>query len=466
MRIGLVGPTGQAWSLPFNAERTVNLFPVIDKRGSDVAALYGTPGLSLISTVGTGAIRASFAAQNGRAFVVSGSVLYEIDSVGAATNRGVLNQSSGNVTIAENGFQLAICDGTTVYILTYATNAFAEPSSPGYGTAGTITFLDGYFIVNKPSTGEFYISTPYNGLLWAALDFATAESNPDDLLRVFAAVGQLWLLGEKTSEIYTNTGASAFPLQKISGASLEVGILAPSTAVAVQEALVWLGKDRFGTAGVYMTTGIRPEKISTEAVEILIQGVSNKSLITAYSYQQQGHTFYVLTGGGLATSLVFDFKTKMWHERAYLNAEGDFEQHRGSCCMFVYDKHIVGDRENGKIYSMDMNVYSDAGDPIRRERIYTHLVDEGRRNRYNKLEIGFEVGVGLQNGQGSAPVCSLQLSKDGAKEWSNSYDASIGATGKYLTKVAFRRLGIAETMTFRVFTSDPVKVAMSGSYLF
>jgi len=94
------------------------------------------------------------------------------------------------------------------------------------------------------------------------------------------------------------------------------------------------------------------------------------------------------------------------------------------------------------------------------------LVDEGRRNRYNKLEIGFEVGVGLQNGQGSAPVCSLQLSKDGAKEWSNSYDASIGATGKYLTKVAFRRLGIAETMTFRVFTSDPVKVAMSGSYLF
>ena len=466
MKIGLVGPTAEAWSLPFNAERTVNLFPVLDKRGKDVAALYGTPGLSLFGTAGVGAVRESFAAQNGRAFVVSGSTLYEVDSAGTATNKGSLNQSSGNVTIAENGFQMAICDGTTLYIFTYATDAFAEPSSPGYITAGTVTFLDGYFIVNKPDTGEFYISTQYDGLLWAALDFATAESSPDDLLRVFAAVGQLWLLGKNTSEIYTNTGASAFPFQKISGATLQVGISAPNSTVATKEALIWLGRDEEGTGGVYMTTGIRPDKISTEAIEILIQAASSIDEITAYSYQQQGHKFLVLTGGGLTTSLAYDFTTRMWHERAYLNAEGDFELHRGSCCMFIFDKHIVGDREDGKLYSMDMDVYSDNGDALRRERIYTHIIDEGKRIRYNSLEIGFEVGVGLQSGQGSAPVCSLQLSKDGAKEWSNSYDASIGATGKYLTKVAFRRLGIAETMTFRVFVSDPVKVAMSGSYLF
>jgi len=466
MRIGLVGPTAQAWSLPFNAERTVNLFPVLDKRGKEVAALYGTPGLELVSVAGVGAHRASFAAQNGRAFVVSGSTLYEIDSVGASTVRGTLNQSSGNVSIAENGFQMAICDGVTVYIFTYATNAFAEPVSPGYVTAGTITFLDGYFIVSKVGTGEFYISGLYDGLAWAALDFATAESNPDDLLRVYAAVGQLWLLGASTSEIWTNTGASAFPFQKISGANLEVGISAPHSTVAVKEALVWQGEDAFGTGSVYMTTGIRPQRISTEPIEILLQAATKREEITAYSYQQQGHTFYVLTGGGLDTTLVYDFNTQMWHERAYLNAEGDFELHRGATCMFVFDKHIVGDRENGNLYRMDMGVYSDNGDALRRERIYTHLVDEGKRIRYNSLEIGFEVGVGLQNGQGSAPVCSLQLSKDGAKEWSNSYDASIGAVGKYLTKVSFRRLGIAETMTFRLYISDPVKVAISGSYLF
>jgi len=465
VKIGLVGPTAQAWSLPFNAERTVNLFPVLDKRGKEVAALYGTPGIETISTVGVGGIRGCFSAQNGRAFIVSGSTLYEIDSVGAATSRGALNQSSGNITIAENGLQLAICDGTTVYILTYASNAFASPSSPGYGTAATIVFLDSYFIVNKVDTGELYISTQYNGLLWAALDFATAESSPDGLSRVVAAVGQLWLLGTSTTEIWTNTGAAAFPFQRISGANLELGISAPHSAVAVKEALVWLGEDRFGTGGVYMATGIRPQKISTEPIELLLQKATKRSEIVAFAYQQQGHTFYILTGGGLATSLVYDFTTKMWHERAWLNDEGEFELHRASCCMFAFNKHIVGDRENGKIYNMSMDVYDDAGQPLRRERIYTHLVDEGKRMRYNSLEIGFEVGVGLQNGQGSAPVCSLQLSKDGAKEWSTSYNASIGAVGKYQTKVTFRRLGIAETMTFRVYVTDPVKVAMSGSYL-
>ena len=295
MKIDLVGPSYQAWSSPFNAERTVNLFPVLDTRGKEVAALYGTPGLTLLDTAGAGAIRNCFAAQNGRAFVVSGSTLYEIDSLGVPTSRGSLNQSSGNVSIAENGFQLAICDGTTVYIFTYATNAFASPVTPGYVTAASITFLDSYFIVNKVDTGEMYISAQYDGL-------TTAESSPDDLIRVYNAVGQLWLLGSHTSEIWTNTGASAFPFQKISGANLEIGIVAPQTAVAIQEALVWVGEDQFGTGGVYKTTGIRPEKISTEPIETLIQNAPNKDKITAYAYQQQGHSFYVLTGGGLETT--------------------------------------------------------------------------------------------------------------------------------------------------------------------
>lgn len=466
MKIGIVGPSYQAWSPPFNAERTVNLFPVVDKSGKEVSALYGTPGLELLGTAGVGAIRNCFAAQNGRAFVVSGSTLYEIDSVGTATFRGSLNQSSGNVSIAENGFQLAICDGETLYIFTYATNAFAEPVTPGYVTAGTVTFLDGYFIVNKPNTGEFYISDLYDGLSWAALDFATAESSPDDLKRVYAAVGQLWLFGTHTSEIWTNTGASSFPFNAISGANLEMGISAPHSTVAVANTVIWQGEDAFGTGGVFRTTGIRPEKISTEPIEILIQAATSRDEITAYSYQQQGHTFYVLTGGGLETTLVYDLTTKLWHERAYLNEQGDYEQHRGSCGMFIFNKHILGDRVNGNIYSMDMDCYDDAGDAILRERIYTHIVDEQKRIRYNTLDIGFETGVGLQSGQGSNPLCSLQLSKDGAREWSTSYTAPVGAVGKYLTKVSFRRLGIAETMTFRLKISEPVKVAICGSYLF
>ena len=133
--------------------------------------------------------------------------------------------------------------------------------------------------------------------------------------------------------------------------------------------------------------------------------------------------------------------------------------------MFVFNKHIVGDRRNGNIYAMSMDVYTDAGEAIKRERTYRHIIDEDKRKRYNRLNIGFEVGVGLQTGQGSNPLCTLELSKDGAREWLDVGTAAIGAVGKYQTKVSFRQLGIAETMTFRLSISEPVKIAISGSYL-
>lgn len=465
MKIPLVGPSYQEWSAPFNYERSVNLYAVMDKRGKDVAALYSRPGKVLFSSAGLGPCRGAYAAANGRGFIVSAATLFEIDEGGTATSRGTLLSSAGNVSIAENGLQLAICDGVKVYIFTYATNAFAVVTSPNIPPAGTITFIDGYFIVNKNDTGSFYISALYDGLTWAALDFATAESSPDPLNRVFSALGQLWLLGVNTSEIWNNTGNAAFPFQKISGGKLDVGILAPQTTVAIESSLLFLGQDEFGNGRVFRTTSVVPRRISTEPIEIRIKAASRKEEIVAYAYQQQGHTFYVLTGGGLETDLVYDLDTELWHERAYLNSSGDYETDRGYCSMFIFGKQLVGDKANGNIYEMSMDYYSDNGDPILRERIYTHLFDDNQRVRYNKLNIGFQTGVGNQNNPGQNPLVALQLSKDGARTWSTSQTKSIGRVGAYQTQVTFRRLGITQQMTFRIKISDPVKIAITGSYL-
>lgn len=465
MKIGLVGASSQQRSLPFNAERTVNLFPVFDQQGKEVAALYGTPGLNLFSTAGTGSIRGCFSCANGRAFVVSAGQLYEILSDGTNTPRGTLSTSDGIVSLDENGFQLAICDGTSVYIFTFATNVFTQVSDVDLPVSSTITFIDGYFVVNKSSSGQFNISKQFDGLIWGALDFATAESSPDELIRVINAVGQLWLFGTFTTEVWTNTGDSVFPFQRISGAKLEVGILAPHTAVALDNSVFWVGRDRLGAGMVYRAKGFSPSKISTNAIDLRIQSAPTPETLRAYTYEEEGHVFYVLTGGGLDTTLVYDVSTDIWHERAYLNSEGNFEAHLGACGMYAFNKFLVGDKAGGNIYQMKLDIYSDNGNAILRERIYTHLSDEGKRIRYNALEIGFETGLGLQTGQGSNPQVSLLLSRDGAKTWSDKFTTSIGAVGNYMTKVVFRRLGIAEQMTFRIQISDPIRVAITGSYL-
>jgi hypothetical protein len=465
MRIGLVGPSYEQRSLPFDAQRSINFYAVFDDQGKEVAALYGTPGLQSFALTGSGPTRQCFSSSNGRAFTVSGTDLYEVFSDGTSTLRGTLDTFRGNISMDENLTQLALCDGRNVYIFTYATNTFAKVTDPDLpASVGTITYIDGYFVVNENGTGRFYVSALNDGTSWAALDFATAEGAPDQLLRPVRAVGQLWLFGTRSTEIWTNTGDAAFAFQKISGAEMPVGIMAAHTALEHGNSIFWVGANQDGEGIVYRASGFSPQRVSTEAIEIRIRAATDKANMRAFSYQQDGHDYYILTGGGLETTLVYDLTTNLWHERSYLN-EGQHEQHLINGIMFAFGKHLIGDRRNGNVYELSPDFYSDAGDPIKRERIFTHLSDEGREIRYNKLELGVETGVGLQTGQGSNPLISLQLSKDGARTWSGSYQASMGRAGKYQTKVVFRRLGIADQMTFRITVSDPVKVAIIGAYL-
>lgn len=464
MKIGLVGSSYQQRSQPFDSQRMVNMYAISDPQGADVASLLGTPGLSLFSTAGIGAVRGSISSDKGRAFVVSGSELYEIDSSGVATLRGNLLTSSGIVTMAENGFQIAICDGDKGYIFTYATNVLTQITSPNFPSSAAITFANGYFVATKNSSGQFYISGLYDGTTWAALDFATAESSPDNLSIAVPFLGQLALFGSNTLEIWRNTGDSLFPFARISGAT-PIGTTSPYTVISLDTSVYWVGANAEGTGIVYQAQGFSPKRISTEAIEKILQAETQPQLLRSWGYQQEGHAFLVITGGTLKTSLVYDLTTQLWHERSYLNADGVDEPHLGTCCMYAFGRQLVGSRIDGKIYTMSLDVFSDNGNPISRRRIYTHLLDELNNVRYNELQIGVEVGVGLQTGQGSNPTLSLRLSKDGAKTWSDYYTTEIGAAGRYREQVKFRRLGIQQQCTFEISITDPIKIAITGSYL-
>lgn len=466
MKIGLVGSTNDQRSLPFDAQRSINLFPVLDQQGKEIAALYSAPGKLLFSTLGLGPVRGGFKSTNDRVFAVSGNTLYEVSSDGTSTNLGTLESSTGNISIAENSTQMAICDRTSLYILTYATNTFVKVTDADLPTSvGMVAYSDGYFIVNENSTGKLYVSDLRDGTSWDALKFATAESSPDNLSCIVNAVGGVWLFGTTSTEVWTQTGDSSFPFRRISGAKLEVGILSPFSAVEIDNSVIWIGKDKFGHGIVYKAQGFSPVRISTSAIERRIQSATSPEDIKGYAYQDDGNTFLVFTGGGLETSLCYDLTTQQWHERAFLNSYGIYETDRAFCHCFAFGKHLVGDKENGNIYELSMDYYSDDEEELSRERIYTHLSDEGQRLRYNALEIGIETGVGLTTGAGSDPVISLALSKDGARTWIDCGSVSIGKIGQFQKKVEFRRLGIAEQMTFKIRITDKVKVAITGSYL-
>jgi len=167
----------------------------------------------------------------------------------------------------------------------------------------------------------------------------------------------------------------------------------------------------------------------------------------------------------METTLVYDLATDIWHERAYLNDDGNYEQDIAAYATYAFGKILSIDRRNGNIYEQSLKYYSDNGDEIVRDRIFTHLSDENKPILYSNITVGFEVGVGNQISPARDPSAILYISRDGGKTYTGGREKSIGRAGKFRTRVVWHRLGQAREMTFRIRVTDPVKVAITGAWI-
>lgn len=472
---GFIGPTYVLAHPSASAQRLVNLYAEVNEAGprkGNVARFVGTPGLHQQVTLGDGPIRGLHRASTGQLFAVSGASLYELTSHFEGLLRsGSLGSSSGRVTMADDGTRIIIGDGGSVaYQADLSVGspvaAVADADCPG----GYVTWQDGYFIHTVPTTGRFAISG-LNDVTYDVTDTATAEGRPDLLVMVISVNRQLWLFGEQTTEVWWNNGNADFPFARIEGGFIETGTVSPGTCVRAGGSVVWVGSDERGRGTVWLAQGYQPTRISTHAVEHALAQSSRLAEATAFAYQQEGHEFYLLTvpatedetePGG---TWVYDFSTSQWHERMYLNADDGEEPHRACVAAVAFGEVVVGDREDGRIYTFELDYYLDDTDPIRRVRQTPHISQEEKLIRYNSFELQAEPGVGLEDGD--VPLVILSWSDDGGHTWSNEHerDASMGAVGEYLTRVKWRRLGAGRDRVFRVATSEAVAVTWLGAEL-
>lgn len=465
--VPFVGATYQMEATSFDNQICKNLYPILSESGlsKSVAALRNTPGLELFATLGGGFIRGGIESAN-RAFFVSSNTLYEVDSSGNETSRGTLNSYSGSVDMEENPTQIMIIDGVDGYIFNKTTNTLTQITDADFPTPSDLTFQDGYFIVTEAWSSKLYISALNDGTSWAALDFTTVESSPDDLVGVISDKSNLWLFGTKSTEIFQNTGNPTFPFQRINGAFIETGCAAQATIKLLDNSVFWLGTDANGDAIVWRSNGYNSIRISTQAIEKKIAESTNFNESYSWCYHERGHAFYCVQVKGLTTTLVYDVSVGLWHERSHRNSvTGADEQHLGQCHIFFNQMHLVGDRKSGNVYKMSLNYYSDNGDPIIKLRRSPHYSQERRLLTHAQFELDMEVGVGLQSGQGSDPLIMMRYSDDGGKTWSNELTRTIGKVGKYKTRVKWNKLGASRDRVYEVSVSDPVFVQINEAIL-
>lgn len=444
-------------SLPVSAQQAINCYPAVAEIPSlNQEYVVGIPGVRQFAT--SGALRQISRGgwvMAGVSYVVNGDKLYRINSNGTMDALGVV-EGTGRVSMVDNGTQLCVLiPGGKGYIYNKDTSVFTEITDSDFRANGDplyVAFCDGYFVFTTDED-RFIISALNDGLSYNALDFGSAESDPDNVVAPIVYRNQLFVTGRNTTEGFQNIGGADFPFQR-SGLFVDKGVFAPFSLIKSQDSFMFIGGGVNESPAVWMMAGGGVQKVSTNAIDNLLQRLTDDELsqVYAWSYAQKGNYF---VGFALPdTTIVFDFSTKRWHERrSYVNSVNG--PYRIASMMTAYGVVLCSDTVDGRIGVLDPDVYSEYGQNIIRVITSQPFQNNMQSVFFPSLELTIESGVG--NSDDPEPVVVMERSKDG-KLWDAPRPRPMGKVGQYNRRAIWRRNGRAARFeVFRFTCSDKVK---------
>lgn len=451
-----LGASYRSRSLPLAAQSLVNLlFEPAPPGSAEEGLFYGTPGLALFATVGAGPIRGAHTA-GGYTWFVSGGQLYRVSDAGASVLVASI-PGTGRCGMAHNDTQLIVMHSTGWTVVWLGSMAVSTPANAPLTAQGA--YFNSYVLFPN-ANGTFGWCNIADATKISALDFASAEAQPDPVISVLTDHDEAWFFGTTTTQIGRISGNADNIITMT--AQLEHGCAAKYSPAKADNTVFWLGQDENGRGVVFRADGYSPSRISTYALELAIESYADISNAWGYCFQQSGHTFYVLTFD--EATWLYDIGTQRWTQWAYRDpASGDIERHRANAYAFLGGKHLVGDYANGNLYRLDLDTYTDNGASIYWERAWAVIESEKVMIRHNRLEILAEMGVGLS--AGGDPTILLSWSDDGCRTWSNDRELKLGAIGRYRNRAIARRLGLSRSRVYRIRGADPVKRAFYGANL-
>ena len=443
-------------SLPISAQQCTNFYPNIAQAPAlNQETLFGTPGLTQVASASNLDNCRGAHEMNGVPYFVIGGHLYSMASDYTLTQIGAI-AGTGRVSMADNGTQmLVLVPGGNGYIYNHSTTTFAQITDADFTANGNpqqVVYIDGYFCLTTDSK-KFIVSALNDGLSYNALDFGTAESDPDEIVAPIVFKNQLFIGGSQTIEAFQNIGGADFPFQR-TGLFLSKGISSPFSIQSIQDTFVFVGAGANESPAIWALNGNSVAKISTTAIDKELSELTEAQIADIYSwaYAEKGAYFvgFALPG----TTLVYDTISKRWHERKSF-VDGSLGAYRVTALVRAYNQLWAGDLVDGRIGLLDQDTYTEYGTEIRRTIVTQPFQNNMQRFSLPELELTVESGVG--NSSAIDPKVGLERSTD-AKIWDDIKLRSIGKVGEYNRRVIWRRNGSASRFElFRFTISDPVK---------
>ena len=461
-------------SLPIAAQECVGWYANIPQSPAlNEETLLGVPGKNQLLTTGDdNQVNRGSWVLNSVPYFVNGSSLYKLNrtfnlSTGDEEfTTELIGDIAGTdrVWMADNGSQLCIVapgSPSTGYIYTESTGILSEITDTDFKANGepqTVVFIDGYFVFTTDSK-KFIASSVNNGLSYNALDFGTAEADPDDIVAPIVFRNQLFIAGKSTIEGFQNIGGADFPFQR-TGLFVQKGVFSPFSVIDADDTFMFIGGGKNESPAVWAFKGNTVSKVSTTAIDSILQRFTDQQIQEsfAWSYAQKGAYF---NGFSLpTTTLVLDTITGRWHERksqiTELSGNVSTIRDRLNSLVTAYGRVLIGDSQDGRIGELDPDVYSEYGRDIIR-RVSTQPFQNNMESMLiPSIELTVESGVGNDNVED--PVIRMDISRDGGKTFDYERSRKMGKIGEYRRRAIWRRNGRAERFDVYRFTlSDQVK---------
>jgi hypothetical protein len=464
MKFNFLGGQHKGFSKNQNSQETVNMFLEVDPSEDNKLTLYRVDGKKAFLTLPTAPIYGMYEFRE-ILYVVAGAYLYKVLNDFSYTTIGAIDLQFDTTITANNAGQVCFNSGVTnkAYVYNTNTGVLAQITDTAFYGSPRVDYLDGYGVFIRPNTQEFYVSAYNDFLTFDGLEFNSNGSDPDNLVTGIVDHRELVLFGRKTTSFWFAVEGTTFSLDRRQGADMEVGCAADLSVAKIDNTVFFLGSNAYGSGLVYKLNQYTPQIISNRGIEYLINTFERVDDAFAYTYQKNGHSFYVLTFPTANKTLVYDAAIQdndlAWSVRETYGLGRD----RASCYAFAFGKHLVGDFVSGVLYELDENTHTDAGLPIAWSRTCAHIISDFKRIKHKEVVLNFETGVGLEDG--TDPLVYLTYSDDGGHSYITPREASLGVIGQRKNRVMWARLGNSRDRVYKVLGSEPVKTVLMGGYI-
>jgi len=435
----------------YSQERALNWYARAFPTGaSGELMLAPCPGFSKRKDIGAGDVRAMLAL-GVFLYIAAGGKLWRLNyNTGALTELGNIADDVAT-TMATTGTDVAVCAGGGLRAWSTDTASFHNPTATlPFSDIGSVAAGDGYFVATEITGKRFAYSGLNDARTWDALDFYSAEADPDQIKRVVNAFQEFWIFGESTCEVWSVVGGSDV-LSRNPGGVFDTGIAWKASAVQLDDALYWVGDDKV----VYRARGYQPQRVSQEGVEALLQDYDEDDALKFFRYVWKGHSFYVIRFPD-RPAWVYDTTTGLWHER---NTGADRADPWLACCATEWQGVQVLGTPSGKV--VDIGGLTDDGATIAREAVSVPFVVGDEYVTMRGLTAHLKTG---ETDLGRDAQVSLEVRRktyDDWRTWSVERWRSLGDGGE--DKVArWHALGRARGWQFRLRVTDPVETALYG----